>query len=138
MRTLKLLLIFLVFSACKQEVGWDQISHLNGYWEIEKVSFPNGTEKIYTVNTTIDFIEVTDKKGYRKKVQPTLLGTYDTSNDAEYFTLIESNGGINMHYKNQLSEWEEKIISLDEDSFSTTNKEQTTYHYKRFTPINLE
>ncbi|GGW31122.1 hypothetical protein [Arenibacter certesii] len=138
MRNLYYLIFFLIFSACKQEIGWEQIPHLNGYWEIEKVSFPNGSEKIYTVNTTIDYIEVTDKKGYRKKVQPTFLGTYDTSNDAEYFTLIEKNGSIDMYYKNQLSEWGEKIISLDENNFSTVNKEQITYHYKRFTPINLD
>ncbi len=138
MRTSYLFLISLLFISCKQEVSWDDIHHLNGYWEIDKVSFPDGTEKSYAINTTIDYIEVAGKEGFRKKVQPTLKGTFDTSDDAESFTLLERNGGISMHYKNELSEWEEKISSLEQDRFSTTNQEQVTYHYKRFTPINLE
>ncbi|MCM4168991.1 hypothetical protein KCTC52924_00245 [Arenibacter antarcticus] len=138
MKSLKFLLVFLVISACNQKVTWDQIPNLNGYWEIEKVTFPDGSEKKYTVNTSIDYIELNDKQGFRKKVQPTLSGTYDTSDDAEAFTLLEKGDNIGMYYKNELSEWEEEITTIGQNSFSVTNKEQITYHYKRFEPINLE
>lgn len=138
MRTLIVSLVFIVLSACKQKTTWDQIPNLNGYWEIEKVTFPDGSEKEYSVNTTIDYIEVQGKHGVRKKVQPQFTGTYETSNDAESFTLIEKEGGIGMYYKNELSEWQENITSLDQNSFSVTNMEQITYHYKRFAPIEIE
>jgi hypothetical protein len=43
-----------------------------------------------------------------------------------------------MHYKNNLSEWEEKITSLSKNNLTLTNQENISYHYKRFEPINLE
>lgn len=138
MKTLNIFLAILAFSACKKQVAWDQIPNLNGYWEIEKVSFPDGSEKKYSLNTTIDYIEINGKQGYRKKVQPKLNGTYDTSNDAEKFTLLEKEGSIGMYYKNEISEWEEKITTIDKNSFSVSDIEQITYHYKRFKPIILE
>ena len=42
----------------------DDLKNLNGYWEIEKVTFPNGETKDYSVSTTIDYIEL---KGDREE-----------------------------------------------------------------------
>ncbi|HUH45768.1 MAG TPA: lipocalin family protein, partial [Arenibacter sp.] len=84
--------VVLTLTACKGKVTQDHIPHLNGYWEIEKVTFPDGSEKKYTISTSIDYIEIQDQKGFRKKVQPNLSGTYDTSDDAEPFSLIEKKG----------------------------------------------
>ena len=133
-----LIVVVLTFAACKEKVTWDHIPEINGYWEIERVTFPDGSEKKYTISTSIDYIEIKDQKGFRKKVQPKLNGTYDTSNDAEPFSLIEKKGVFTMHYKNNLSEWEEKITSLSKNNLTLTNQESISYHYKRFEPINLE
>jgi hypothetical protein len=46
-----LILILLTFTACKEKVGWDQIPDMNGYWEIEKVIFPDGSERSVPVST---------------------------------------------------------------------------------------
>ena|SRR5690554_1721040 len=138
MSHLYLILILLALTACREKVAWDQISDINGYWEIEKVTFPNGTEKTYTVNTSIDYIKIKDQKGFRKKVQPKLNGTYDTSNDVEPFNLIEKKEVFTLHYKNSLSEWEEEITSLSKNNLILTDQEGISYHYKRFEPINLD
>ncbi|MCK0188621.1 lipocalin family protein [Arenibacter sp. F20364] len=114
------------------------LSYLNGYWEIEKVTFPDGSEKEYTVNTSIDYIEVKDQKGFRKKVQPNFNGNYHTSNDAEMFSIYENNGVFTLDYKTDLSEWHEKIISLSENSFTVLSEENIKYRYRKFEPINLE
>lgn len=137
MKYFYLILTLLTFTACQEKMTWERITDMNGYWEIEQVTFPDGSEKNYSINTSVDYIEIKDKKGFRKKVQPKLNGTYDTSNDAEPFSLIEKNGEFSMHYKNALSEWEEKITSLSKDNFILTNQEGTSYHYKRFEPIKL-
>ena len=138
MKHLYLILTLLVFTTCQEKVDREQIPDMNGYWEIGKVTFPDGSEKTYTVNTSIDYFEIKDQKGFRKKVQPRLNGSFDTSNDAEPFTLIEKNRSFIMHYKNALSEWEEKITELSKNSITLTNQEGISYHYKRFEPINLE
>ena len=138
MKYIYLTLIILTCAACKEKVDRDHISEMNGYWEIEKVIFPDGSEKEYTISTSIDYIEIKDGKGFRKKVQPKLNGTYDTSNDAEPFSLIEKNGNFSMHYKNAMSEWEEKITDLSKNRLALSSQEGISYLYRRYEAINIE
>jgi hypothetical protein len=130
--------IFLMLVACQNKVSQEELTLLNGYWEIEKVTLANGQTKEYKVNTTVDYIEVKELSGYRKKVYPKFDGTFDTSNDAEQFTIIVQQDRFEIHYKNELSEWVEVLKSLDGNSFSVTNTENITYYYKRFEPINVD
>lgn len=129
--------IFLMLVACQNKVLQEELILLKGYWEIEKVTLANGQTKEYNVNTTVDYIELKELSGYRKKVYPKFDGTFDTSNDAEQFTIIVQQDRFEIHYKNELSEWVEVLKSLDEYSFSVTNAEDITYYYKRFEPINV-
>ncbi|MBC8884389.1 hypothetical protein H9X57_16510 [Flavobacterium piscinae] len=62
---------FLLFSvaliSCQEKVSPESISKINGYWEIQKVQLPDGQEKEYNINETVDYIEWNGKTGYRKK-----------------------------------------------------------------------
>lgn len=130
--------IFLLLVACQNKISQEELTLLNGYWEIDKVTMANGQTKEYKVNTTIDYIEVKELSGYRKKVYPKFDGTFDTSDDAEHFTIIMQQDRFEIHYKSELSEWVEVLKSLDSSSFSVTNTENITYYYKRFEPINMD
>ncbi len=132
------LALFLFLAGCQMRVAQEDLTLLNGYWEIEKVVLANGQTKNYKVNTTLDYIELKELSGYRKKVYPNLNGTFDTSNDSERFTVVEKNNAFEFHYKNNLSEWTEKIVFISDTSFSITNEEGITYHYKRFEPIKVQ
>lgn len=123
---------------CAPEVTKEIMPRLNGYWEIKKVVFPDGQIKEYGVSTTIDYIQIEGLKGFRKKVQPKFNGTFDTSNDAEFFTIQEREGAFVLFYKTQWSEWTEKLVLLDADDFSVVNEDGIRYVYKRFSPIKLE
>ncbi|MCM4170055.1 hypothetical protein DHD32_01070 [Arenibacter sp. TNZ] len=138
MRYIYIFIAFMGLIGCQNKVNQVDLPYLNGYWEIDKVSFPDGTNKEYTVNTSIDYIEINDLKGYRKKVQPRFNGTYDTSNDAEMFTIYEKDDVFTINYKTDLSEWHEKIVSLSENSFTVLSEDNLKYHYKRYEPINIE
>ncbi len=129
--------IFLLLVGCLNKISQEELNHLNGYWEIERVLLPNGQTKEYKVNTAVDYIEVSDFSGFRKKVYPKFDGTFDTSNDAENFTILERQDGFEIHYRSELSEWSEIIESLTKNSFSVTNAENITYSYKRFEPVNV-
>jgi len=133
---------FLLFG-CSDKIRKENLDVLNGYWEIEKVVFPDGSTKEYAVNTSIDFISLEDKKGYRKKMQPKFNGTYDTSNDADLFILLEREGIYFINYEvNDNTGLEthrlEELVSLSENKFSVRNADGITYDYKRFEPINIE
>lgn len=136
MKQFIILSLLLCFS-CGSKIKKDEISHLNGYWEIKEVIFKDGTKKEYSVNTTIDFIKLDSLIGYRKKVNPKFNGTYETSNDAEPLTIRISNDSIFMSYNKDSNTWEELILSLSNKNFSVINDQGITYKYERFEPINI-
>jgi len=136
----KLVPIFLsvLFFACEETtVQESDLHYLNGYWEISAVEFPDGSIKEYGMNPNIEFIQFEKGNGLRRKLQPKFDGTYGTSNDVESFTISSVNGTFALRYKNDFSEWEEKLVKLDSLSFSVTNPEGNTYSYKRFEPIKI-
>ncbi len=138
MRVYSLLLSCLLLFSCSEKITEASLPYLNGYWEIEKVVFPNGDSKDYTVNATIDYIEVKENEGFRKKVQPLLDGGFLTSNDAQAFTIYKQDEVFLLRYKNNLSSWEETIVRVDSTSLALKNDAQITYIYKRYQPIKLE
>ncbi|MEJ1223361.1 hypothetical protein [Sediminicola sp. 1XM1-17] len=137
MRTLLSIFALICLMSCQQNISESDLSKLNGYWEIKEVVFPDGSTKEYKANTTIDFIETANLKGIRKKVQPTLKGTYFANDDAESFTIRQKGESYEIYYKNDYSEWSELLTSLSQHQFSVVNKEGVTYHYKRYEPINI-
>jgi hypothetical protein len=138
MRKLVSLLLFLCFLACSEKISVSDLNHINGYWEIEEVKFPDGESKEYNVNMTIDYFEYNNMKGFRKKVQPKFDGTYITSNDATSFQINERDGFFWMSYQNDLSSWEEQITAITKTKMVVKNKEGLSYHYRRFQPINAK
>ncbi len=128
---------FFLLVGCSTPVPKTDLENLNGYWEIEKVTFANGETKDYRINTTIDYIELKNLKGFRKKVQPKFNGSYTTSNDTEFFSIVETDGSFELHYKTKMSEWSERILKLSKNSFTVINEDTLTYTYKRFQPIKV-
>ncbi|MET7027987.1 hypothetical protein [Sediminicola luteus] len=137
MRTILYVFAFICLLSCQRSISESDLTKLNGYWEISEVEFADGTTKEYTANTTIDFIEIAGFKGFRKKVQPTLEGTYYANDDTESFLILQKEDSFEFHYKNNLSEWNEMLTALTDNTFSVVNKEGITYHYKRYEPINI-
>ncbi|MDH3697900.1 MAG: hypothetical protein OEQ81_04495 [Flavobacteriaceae bacterium] len=135
MRTVWLFLgvIFLVGCGSKKEPI--DLDMLNGYWEIEKVSFPDSSVKTYDISTTIDFFTFGDGKGFRKKVKPTLDGIYTTSNDAIPFIKVEEEGGVYLRYSNESESWEEEVQLLQANLLRLRNAEGIQYTYSRYEPI---
>ncbi|MCE2611643.1 hypothetical protein LVD13_01580 [Flavobacteriaceae bacterium D16] len=128
----------LLFVGCISKVDPASLPLLNGYWEIEKVVFPDGNTKTYEVNTSIDFIEINGKEGFRKKMQPQFNGTYNTSNDAEQFTILSGKNALIIKYSNAEISWEETLLSLSEERFEVISETGVTYHYKRYKPLELD
>lgn len=138
MKLCTLILVFFCLIGCTNKVTTEQITLLNGYWEIAEVTFADGKKKEYLVNTSIDYIELNKMKGFKKKVSPKIDGSYDTSNDAEKFIILKKNDEYLFSYKNNLSQWQEVIQYINEDTFSIKNEANITYTYKRFVPLNIE
>ena len=133
-----ILLFFISLGCTSDKVSEADLHYLNGYWEIKEVKFPDGNIKNYSINKTIDYIKMDSLKGYRKKVNPTLDGSFRTNNDAELFTISIAKETVLLSYKNSMTEWTEELINVSQAHFSTRNSDGVTYTYQRFEPINIE
>ncbi|WP_299260998.1 lipocalin family protein [uncultured Aquimarina sp.] len=129
--------ITLLLISCSKPNPETFIKHINGYWEIEKVITSDGIEKQYNFNQNIDFFEVDNLKGIRKKVQPQLNGNFITTRDSETFTIVIENDSLRMYYKTPLSIWKETLISAKENQMIIRNDTGNLYFYKPYTKIEL-
>lgn len=115
------------------------IKHVEGYWEITEVIFPNGEKKIYKYNDTVDYISINDSlQGFRKKLKPGINDTYFTSEDAEALVLKIENDSLNMYYSTAYNRRKETILEATPEHLRVINKNKVVYLYKRYTPINLD
>ena len=72
-----LVLILAIFAiACNSTDPKEQLQNLNGYWEIDQVEFSKDSIRDFKMSENIDYFEIKDGKGIRKKVTPQFDGTY--------------------------------------------------------------
>ena len=136
-KTIPFLFLILLITSCNKTVQESDISKLNGYWEIEKVDFPEGEDKDYTMNETFDYFQIKDNKGFRTKVSPQFDGTFLTNGDVEKVEIKEKDGEFYIHYTTDFSKWKEKIISISDENLVIENAMKIEYHYKKAAPINI-
>ncbi|RDI57593.1 lipocalin family protein [Flavobacterium glaciei] len=135
--TVSILFLAFLFVACQQKVKPEDISKINGYWEVEKVVFDSIKDKEYKMNEVYDFFEIKDNKGIRKKVMPQLDGTFLVNDAFENVTVRFDDDKVFLDYSTPYMKWSEEVIALSAKELVLLNKEKTEYHYKKATPINL-
>jgi hypothetical protein len=133
-----LLFTSLILLSCSGKVSTDDLTKLNGYWEIEKVITPDKAEKEYSVNPTIDFFELKGQSGFRKKVMPQLDGKYLVDDLSEAITISEEKDKFYITYKTNYATWKEEIVALSSDRLVLKNNHDMEYHYKKPIPFTLK
>lgn len=132
-------LLFVIFIAIScNSASEEDLKHLTGYWEIEEVEMPDGSSKEYKINPTIDYFELKDKKGFRKKVMPQFDGTYRVNDTFEKITVTEEEGTLYINYVTEYAKWKEEIVKLNEDELVLRNNHDTEYHYKKPVPFSIK
>ncbi len=138
MKNIVFLFIFVFLFNCLPNPE-SYIEHLNGYWEIDEVTLPDGSKRDYNFNDTIDYWIINDSMtGFRKKLKPNFDGTYSTSDDAEALKLIIKNDSLYIYYKTQFDEWKEIVLKATEKQLIIQNKNNFRYTYKRYEPLDLK
>jgi len=126
--------------SCSQRVPVkdSDIKKMNGYWEIKEVLLKDGSKKEYKVNETVDFIQITDKKGFRQKVMPQLNGKFLTNGIKETMILSNEDNHFLINYISQFGKYEEELLKINDSILVTKNHNGIEYHYKKFTPFSLK
>lgn len=138
MRKAFLLLLVAVAAACSKAIPEEDLAKINGYWEIEKAILPDGAEKEYSINETIDYFELKGTEGFRKKVMPQLDGTYRTADTSEEIAVKQEDGMTYIHYTTKYAKWKEQLIELTDDELILRNNHDMEYHYKRPAKFSLK
>lgn len=132
-----LLLSFLLVS-CQQKIKREDISKINGYWEIEKVVFDQGKDKKYGINESYDYFQI-DKNntGFRKKVMPQLDGTFMVNNTYENVKIRFEDDKVFLDYSTPYAKWSEELIAVSNKELVLKNVDKKEYHYKKAAAINI-
>ncbi len=131
------LFILLFLNSCQEDKNDIDINNINGYWEIVQAQNPYGKSVIYSINTQIDYFEVEDSLGFRKKMKPDLNGKYTTSKALEKFECYVENDSLKLDYATPYDSWTEVILELNDSLMLVINQNKFLYTYKKFEPINI-
>lgn len=137
MRYLLLPLAFILIS-CNEQASEEKIENMNGYWMISKMQTGSGEVREFKFAPTVDYIEIENKKGFRKKVKPRFDGTFIVTKDDENIEVRVENDSINLYYSTKMDEWKETLISSDENQLIFENEDGKQYIYERYTGILTE
>ncbi len=129
---------FFALTSCNQLITDKDISKINGYWEIEKVILSDGTKKEYKVNETIDFFQIKNNIGFRKKVTPQLDGTYLVNNQKEKVLISIKDKIYFLNYSTNYTKFKEQIIKIQDSILVLKNDQNVEYHYKKPIPFSIK
>jgi hypothetical protein len=137
-KTVKILVLSLLFVGCQQKIKPTEIAKINGYWEIEKVVFDKGEDKDYRMNENFDYFQIdSNNKGFRKKVMPQLNGTFLVNDTYENVVVRFANDKAYLDYSTPYMKWTEELIALSDEELVLVNADKKEYHYKKTGAINL-
>lgn len=136
-KVLLLLIIIFIGTGCDRTSPEEKINNLAGYWEIKTVEPKEGEPREYRFNEMVDYINIENGAGFRKKVRPQLDGSYITTEGVEIFTVKVENDSINLYYETPYDSWKETLVSSSEDQIKMLNPNGTVYTYKRFNPYSI-
>jgi hypothetical protein len=126
-----LILIFVILASCSQNPE-EQIQNLEGYWSIEKVEFPNGTEKKYPYTVTLDHFALNDSIGMKNRVTPRYDNVMVTADTPIDFTWTVKTGDLILNFQDGDQAYSQKVKTCTEDQLVLVHENNTTYHYKRY------
>lgn len=136
--TFAILFLSFLFFSCQQTIKPEDISKINGYWEIEKVVFDEGEDKEYVVNESYDYFQFdNNNKGFRKKVMPQLNGTFMVNDTYENATVRFEDDKVYLDYSTDYAKWSEELIAISDQELVLKNAEKKEYHYKKAEPLNI-
>lgn len=124
--------------SCQSKVESNDLTKLNGYWEIKEVELANGEKKEYKINETIDYFELQNNIGFRQKMMPKFDGKFTTNDIKENIKITEKNSQYFIEYQTDYGKWQEEIIELADSALVLKNKEKLIYKYKRHIPFSLK
>lgn len=124
--------------ACQDTDPRKQLENITGYWEIRKVEVSEDSVMNYGMSEYIDYIEIKDSLGFRKKLKPKFGGGYTEMNKAENVKPRIENEKLWLYYSTPFDDWKEEVIEAGEEKLVVKSEDGKIYHYRKYEPILAE
>lgn len=128
------LFVCMFLIGCSAKVTPENIDRINGYWVITKAEAPNGEIRPYTGTVEVDFFELKDSDGFRKKLKPIFGNQFNKTNDAIGFTVSFQKNACIISYSRQKYSWQEELLALSQDELQLKDTRGVVFYYKRYKP----
>jgi len=123
-------------SSCGGNEPAEQLQNISGYWTIEKVEFASDSVIEYSLSQYVDYIQMEDSLGFRKKLQPKIDGSFiEASNNSEKIIARIENDVLNLYYSTPFDQWEETVLTATNDELVIINRDNKKYYYKKYEPL---
>ena len=110
-----LIIMMLVFTGCKDAIKPANLNKLNGYWKIDFITHKNETFHLKGAAKLVDFYEISNQNGVRKKVQPKFDNKFSVTEDLNNFKIVFEGNDCFMKFETRWDQWQEKIVILNND-----------------------
>lgn len=130
-----IVLLALVIASCQQNDPKEQLKNLDGYWEIDRVEVEKDSVIKYGMSPYIDYIEMKDSTGFRKKLKPELNGEFRTTENEEKISAKIEDRKLILEYSTPYASWQEEVLEANDKSLVVINSDGKTYYYKRFESV---
>ena len=129
-----LIIMMLIFTGCKDTIKPANLNKLNGYWKIDFITHKNETFHPKGAAKLVDFYEISNQNGVRKKVQPKFDNKFSVTEDLNNFKIVFEGYNCFMKFETLWDQWQEKIVILSNDKLILEHQ-NNRYHYSRFKKI---
>lgn len=127
-----------LFSSCSEEKKVIDLTNLNGYWEIDQVITPSGSEKKFSFNAYVDYFKTTDSIGFRSKVKPQFGGKYKSNQQKIIYHINTKNDSVFITYTNAQKSWNDLVLEASPQQICLQNNLGNLYYYRPYIPIIID
>ena len=125
------IIMILISVGCKDSITPADLNQLNGYWKIDFITHKNETFNPKGPSKLLDFYEINDQNGIRKKVQPQFDNKFFVTVDQNNFKIIFVGSDCFIKFETLWDQWQERILKLNNDKLILEHQ-NNRYHYSRF------
>lgn len=123
-------LLVLVLAACTEAP--EDISKLEGYWQIERVIAPDDTEREYPFSLKLDYFKVRDSTGEKFRVSVKDKNEFVSDRTGVPFTFYREDGQSYLKFAKGESAYIQEISKLDNEQLVLVHENGVKYQYRRF------
>ncbi|GAK75841.1 hypothetical protein JCM19296_1433 [Nonlabens ulvanivorans] len=129
MRNLILLLILISVTACSNN-SKEMVNAMEGYWNIEMVTLPDGSEREFPFSNHMDHFEIEGYNGVKNRVSPTYDGGFINYGSPVAFTWEVVDQDVVLTFKDGDSRYQQTLKKCNGSTLILLHDNGTEYIYK--------